>query len=141
MSQTQRQRSACLGLLVVLVSALVAVGPVSAAPPTAAANPAVITTWNSVAASTIPANPAAFLNYAFVHLAMYNAVVGITGEYDQYQWASPAPHNASPEAAAAAAAHRVLLTYFPAAQTTLDAQLAASLAQIPDGGPQDKGVA
>jgi hypothetical protein len=141
MSQTQRQRSAGLGLLVVLVSALVAVGPVSAAPPTAAANPAVIATWNSVAASTIPANPAAFLNYAFVHLAMYNAVVGITGEYDQYQWASPAPHNASPEAAAAAAAHRVLLTYFPAAQTTLDAQLAASLAQIPDGGPQDKGVA
>jgi hypothetical protein len=72
---------------------------------------------------------------------MYNAVVGITGEYEQYRWASPAPHNASPEAAAAAAAHRVLLTYFPAAQATLDAQLAASLDPIADGGPQDKGVA
>jgi hypothetical protein len=71
---------------------------------------------------------------------MYNAVVGITGEYQQYQWSSPAPHNASPEAAAAAAAHRVLVTYFPAATATLDAQLAASLALVPDGGPQDKGI-
>jgi hypothetical protein len=71
---------------------------------------------------------------------MYNAVVGITGEYEQYQWSSPAPHNASPEAAAAAAAHRVLVTYFPAAQATLDAHLAASLALVPDGGPQDKGI-
>jgi hypothetical protein len=124
-----------------LISTLVAATPVSAAPPTAAANPAVITDWNSVAVSTIPGNPAAFLNYALVHLAMYNAVVGITGEYQQYQWQSPAPHNASPEAAAAAAAHRVLVTYFPTAQAALDAHLAASLAPIPDGGPQDKGIA
>ncbi|MDQ2674017.1 MAG: vanadium-dependent haloperoxidase [Chloroflexota bacterium] len=124
-----------------LVISLVGVTPVSAAPPVASANPAVITTWNAVAASTIPPNPAAFLNYAFVHLAMYNAVVGITGEYEQYQWSAPAPHNASPEAAAAAAAHRVLVANFPAAQVNLDAQLAASLALIPDGGPQDKGVA
>jgi hypothetical protein len=114
---------------------------VSAAPPVAAANAAVITTWNSVAISTVPVNPAAFLNYAFVHLAMYNAVVGITGEYQQYQWSAPAPHNASPEAAAAAAAHRVLVTYFPASQAALDAQLVSSLALIPDGGPQDKGIA
>jgi hypothetical protein len=124
-----------------LVTTLVAATPVSAAPPVAAANAAVITTWNSVAISTVPVNPAAFLNYAFVHLAMYNAVVGITGEYEQYQWSAPAPHNASPEAAAAAAAHRVLVTYFPAAKGALDAQLVASLALIPDGGPQDKGIA
>jgi hypothetical protein len=113
---------------------------VSAAPPVAAANAAVITTWNTVAVATIPANPAAFLNYAFVHLAMYNAVVGITGEYQQYRWQSPGPRNASPEAAAAAAAHRVLVTYFPASAATLDAQLADSLALIPDGRPQDRGV-
>jgi hypothetical protein len=119
---------------------LVVASPTAGAPPIAADHPGVITTWNAVAASTIPPNPAAFLNYAFVHLAMYNAVVGITGEYEQYQWSSPAPHNASPEAAAAAAAHRVLVTYFPAAQATLDAHLAASLALVPDGGPQDKGI-
>lgn len=140
MSHTHRHRSARRAVLTMLVTALVATTPVSAAPPPAAANAAVITTWNAVAVSTIPANPAAFLNYAFVHLAMYNAVVGITGAYEQYQWSAPAPHNASPEAAAAAAAHRVLVTYFPSAQATLDAQLAASLALIPDGGPQDKGI-
>jgi hypothetical protein len=128
-------------MLTLLVIALLGATPVSAAPPAAASNAAVITTWNSVAVSTIPANPAAFLNYAFVHLAMYNAVVGITGEYEQYRWASPAAHNASPEAAAAAAAHRVLVTYFPAATATLDAHLAASLGLVPDGGPQDKGIA
>ena len=140
MSHTHSRRSARRAVLTMLITILVAATPVSAAPPVAAANASVITTWNAVAASTIPANPAAFLNYAFVHLAMYNAVVGITGEYDQYQWDSPAPHNASPEAAAAAAAHRVLVTYFPAAQAALDAQLTASLALIPDGGPQDKGI-
>jgi hypothetical protein len=39
---------------------------------------------------------------------------------------------ASREAAAAQAAHDVLLALFPAEQTNLDAELAASLAQIPD---------
>src|SRR5688500_11455661 len=121
-------RSARRVVLALLAIALVGATPVSAAPPPASANPGVITTWNSVAVSTIPAHPAAFLTYAFVHLAMYNAVVGITGEYQQYQWHSPAPHGASPEAAAAAAAHRVLVANFPASQATLDAQLAASLA-------------
>lgn len=140
MPHTHPHRSARRAVLTLLVTALVAATPVSAAPPPASANPGVITTWNAMAASVVPANPAAFLNYAFVHLAMYNAVVGITGEYQQYQWTAPAPHNASPEAAAAAAAHRVLVTYFPAAQATLDAQLTASLALVPDGGPQDKGI-
>jgi hypothetical protein len=125
---------------VLLSLSLVIAMPAAGAPPPGADDAGVITTWNAVAASTIPGNPAAFLNYAFVHLAMYNAVVGITGEYEQYRWASPAPHNASPEAAAAAAAHRVLVTYFPGAKDSLDAHLAASLALVPDGGPQDKGI-
>lgn len=140
MSHIHPHRSARRALLTLLVIATLGAAPVSAAPPPAASNAAVITTWNSIAVSAIPANPAAFLNYAFVHLAMYNAVVGITGEYEPYQWQSPAPHNASPEAAAAAAAHRVLVTYFPASTATFDAHLAASLALIPDGGPQDKGI-
>ena len=42
---------------------------------------------------------------------MYNAVVGITGEYELYRWNALAPKGASPEAAAAAAADRVLDTY------------------------------
>jgi hypothetical protein len=122
---------------------LIAAAPVAAKPPAPAVNPAVITTWNQVAVSTITAggaSPTNFNYFAFVHLAMYNAVVGITGEYEQYRWDKHAPTGASPEAAAAAAAHRILTTYFPAATPTLDAQLAASLALVPDGGAQDKAI-
>jgi hypothetical protein len=122
---------------------MILAAPVGAAQPAPAANAAVITTWNQVAVSTATAagaSPAAFNYFAFTHLAMYNAVVGITGEYDLYRWDKHAPTGASPEAAAAAAAHRVLVNYFPAATTTLDTQLANSLALVPDGGAQDKGV-
>ena len=77
---------------VFVVSAiLVAALPAAGAQPAADADPAVITTWNAIAVSTIAgpvltggagkANAEAFLWYAFVHAAIYNAVVGITGEY------------------------------------------------------------
>jgi hypothetical protein len=62
---------------------------------------------------------------------MYNAVAAITGEYELYRWDGVAPKVAAPEAAAAAAAHRILTNYFPGTNTAnLDAQLAASLANV-----------
>lgn len=117
-----------------------------------AADPAVITTWNAIAVRTIAgpaplgagkANAEAFIWYAFVHAAVYNAVVGITGDYELYKWTDRAPKGASPQAAAAVAAHRVLRNYFggtPTIAASLDADLAASLRQIPDGLPKDQGV-
>src|SRR4029450_2262181 len=48
--------------------------------------------------------------------------------------------NASQDAAAAAAAHEVLVALYPAFQMTLDAQLQASLAQVPDGAGKTQGV-
>ena len=137
---THSRRSARRAVLTLLVIALVAATPVSAAQPAGEADPAVIRDWNAVAAATIPGNPAAFLNYAFVHLAMYNAVVGITGEYEPYEWAVMGPPKASPEAAAAVAAHRILMTNFPAAASNLDAALATSLAGVPDGVRKDQGI-
>lgn len=125
----------------VLILTLAAASPVAAVPPATGKNPAVITTWNQVAVQVIPPNPAAFLNYAFVHLAMYNAVNGITGRYELYRWDGSADMSASPEAAAAAAAHRILSTYFPASAAVIDAQLATSLAAIPAGERRDRGVA
>jgi hypothetical protein len=109
------------------------------------ADPSVITDWNATAVATIvtdagKANAEAFLWYAFEQAAVYNAVVGITGCYELYKWDERGPRGASPEAAAAVAAHRVLLTYFPASQARLDADLAASLAQIPDGRAERQGV-
>jgi len=135
----RRGTAATLVLMILLATA----APVAAVPSATGKNAAVITTWNQVAVSVIPPNPAAFLNYAFVHLAMYNAVNGITGTYELYRWDEHADMSASPEAAAAAAAHRVLSTYFPAqaAALNIDAQLAASLAAIPSGERRDRGAA
>jgi hypothetical protein len=133
----RRSSAAALVLLILLATAT----PAAAVPSATGKNAAVITTWNQVAVSVIPPNPAAFLNYAFVHLAMYNAVNGITGRYELYRWDGHADMSASPEAAAAAAAHRILSTYFPAQAAALDTQLAASLAAIPSGERRDRGAA
>ena len=134
-----RRAATALLLSLTLVSATPAVG----SQPPGADDAGVITAWNGVAASTIPGNPAAFLNYAIVHLAMYNAVVGITGEYALYQWNVRGPAKASSEAAAAVAAHRVLMSYFggtPAVATALRVQLDESLRAVPDGVRKDQGV-
>jgi hypothetical protein len=105
----------------------------------------VITFWNGVAVSVIvtdagKANAEAFLWYAFEQAAVYNAVVGITGRYEPYKWHPDAPADASPRAAAATAAYRVLLTYFPASQARLDAAYSTSLDQIPDGIAKERGI-
>ena len=140
-------RSARRVALALLVITLAAAAPVSAAPPVPAANAAVINTWNQLAVSTVTAGapgPTAFNYFAFVHLAMYNAVVGITGEYELYRWTAEAPESASPEAAAAAAAHRVLRAYFGANKAVaqnLNRQLEASLALVPNGAAKLRGVA
>jgi hypothetical protein len=109
------------------------------------ADPAVIRDWNATAVATIvvdagKANAEAFLWYGFVQAAVYNAVVGITREYELYEWNKRGPHAASPEAAAAAAAHRLLSYYFPASQARLDTQLAASLAGVADGSAKQQGI-
>jgi hypothetical protein len=110
-----------------------------------AADPTVVRDWNETAVATIvtdagKANAEALLWYAFEQAAVYNAVVGITRRYEPYRWDVRGPRHASPEAAAAAAAHRVLLTYFPASQARLDAELAESLGRIPDGRAEREGV-
>ena len=71
---------------------------------------------------------------------IYNAVVGIDGRYEPYRFHARARHHSSDQAAAVAAAHRVLVTYSPSAQATLDAAYAASLSQIPDGRAKRRGV-
>src|SRR5262245_52887238 len=113
----------------VIFALLASVGVIAALPVSggaqapAAASPGAITAWNEIAVNTI-AGPApngaakgaaeANMWLGFVHAAVYNAVNGITGKYDLYKWptGAQAPKGASPQAAAAAAAHRVLKTYF-----------------------------
>src|SRR5579863_980218 len=106
----------------------------------------VVTDWNTVASTTIVTNagknPAASaVWFAYSSLAVYDAVNAITGQYQPFYYRIAAPTNASIGAAAAAAAHRVLVNYFPSQQTALDSQFATSLAGIADGGDKTAGVA
>lgn len=106
----------------------------------------VVTDWNSIASTTIVTNGGkapgpSSVWFAYSSIAVYDAVNAITGHYQPFYYRFSAPANASVGAAAAAAAHRVLVNYFPAQQTSLDSQFATSLAGVSDGGDKTAGVA
>lgn len=65
---------------------------------------------------------------AIFHLAVHDAVNGITGEYETYLSPASPPETASPVAAAIAAAHHALEQLFPADNVMLDELYANSLA-------------
>src|SRR5258705_1420523 len=80
-------------------------------------------------------------SFAIMHAAIYDAVNAIDRKHRPYLVRlSGVPRDASQEAAAAAAAHEVLVALYPAFKTTLDAQLQQSLAQIPDGNGNAEGI-
>lgn len=102
---------------------------------TLAANADVITDWNL---TTVSATKTAGLNSnlgsridAIEAIAAYDAVNSIRQFGKPYHYY--APNTGSAQAAAAQAAHDVLVHYFPAQQSNLDAHLASSLAAITDG--------
>jgi hypothetical protein len=76
-----------------------------------------------------------------VHGAVFDAVNGIEGGYAPYLVTRRAPIWASEDAAAAVAAHDVLVGLLPAQQATLDAALVSSLAAVADGPAETAGVA
>jgi hypothetical protein len=75
-----------------------------------------------------------------VHLAMFDAVNAIRPRYRPYLTLPAPPEGASPEAAAASAAHGVLVRLFPAQKASLLIALNASLAAIPAGQGKADGV-
>lgn len=77
---------------------------------------------------------------AMVHLAMHDAVNAVDRQYQPYAHATM-DTQADAVAAAATAAHRVLAGLFPAQAASLDARLADSLAAVPDGRAETKGIA
>src|SRR5687767_8993936 len=77
---------------------------------------------------------------AIFHLAVHDAINGITGEYETYLSPSSPPENASPVAAAIAAAHHALKILFPGNDMMLDEHYANSLAAH-GLSPADPGVA
>jgi hypothetical protein len=112
----------------------------------AAAQQDVVLQWNEIAVNTMLAqspglNPFAQARFlAITQLAVFEAVNAITDEYEPYLGTVQAPEGASAEAAAIAAAHRVLRTYFAASGMALDTARATSLAAIPNGQSKDDGV-
>ena len=98
----------------------------------------VIADWNMTALSILKseeANPANALSaLADVHVAMFEAMNFIEGRYVSHLTVKPpAPIAVSSDAAAAAAAHYVLVQLYPGKSALLDAALARSLAQVPEG--------
>jgi hypothetical protein len=101
--------------------------------------------WNKIAVDTAVANrqnPFAQARYAaIVQLAVFEAVNAVTGQYRPYLGTIVARPGASADAAAVQAAYDVLVNYFSNSQTSLQLQLAASLALIPDGQSKQDGIA
>jgi len=95
----------------------------------------VVTDWNAIAVSTVLADTLPnrqSRDLAIVHAAVFDAMNAIRRSYTPALVSIRAKGYASREAAAAQAAHDVLLALFPAQQADLDTKLAASLTQIPD---------
>src|SRR5215472_1126988 len=118
-----KQRNPAGVLLLVLITGL----------PAVARN--VVTDWTAIASTAIVKNGgkapgASGVWFAYTTIAMYDAVSAITGDYRPFYYQGSGPQNASIDAAAAAAAHRVLVNYFPTQQSDLDSQFNASLAAI-----------
>jgi hypothetical protein len=102
--------------------------------------------WDTVATQAFSASgltsAEGFLIFGYVSAAVYDSVMATEGGYEPFAVDADARDGASPQAAVAAAAHRVLVEYLPAQQATiLDPALAASLATIPDGQAKADGVA
>jgi hypothetical protein len=91
--------------------------------------------WNAVAAAAVSgAVPAAQLRVmATMHLAMHDAVNSIEPRYKPYGFSIAVHMRASQDAAAASAAHDVLVAMLPARKPAFDAVLARSLSRIAEG--------
>ncbi|XVU29807.1 vanadium-dependent haloperoxidase [Actinoplanes sp. CA-054009] len=92
--------------------------------------------WNGFALDAVRVTRAtdadAARMYAMVNVAMYDAVNGLAGGRARTPALVPGsgPRNADPQAAAASAAHEVLVALDPARAAAYDARLAADLARL-----------
>jgi hypothetical protein len=75
-----------------------------------------------------------------LHLAMFEAVNAIERRYAPYRLNLSGDRSTSKEAAAASAAHEVLIAVYPDQKATLDEMLSRSLAAVAEGEPKAKGI-
>ena len=106
----------------------------------------VVTEWNAIAQNaivTIAAQPIqrSQLWMTLVHVAIYDAVTSINGEYEPFKVTPAHLRPASRDAAAIAAAHGILVRLLPSQQSTLDTTRENSLNKIRDGVKKENGIA
>jgi membrane-associated phospholipid phosphatase len=101
--------------------------------------------WNDVLLQTVKADrtapPMAARNMAMVHVAVYDAVNAVHRSHCPYRVDAVPPPGTDARAAAAAAAHDVLVALYPRQARRLDAALDEALTAVPDGVGRDEGVA
>jgi membrane-associated phospholipid phosphatase len=135
-----------------VVAATAAIGATALAGSTHAAESAtpssaggsVVVQWNRTLLSLVqtpgaqPATIQPTRDFAIMSAAVYDAVDATDPDHPQYLLHLKARHGASPDAAAAQAAHDVLVALFPKSRTELDQQLAADLNDLrPDRARSD----
>ena len=115
-----------------------------------AARADVVLQWNEIAVNALIASGQSPFSQArlmsITQLAVFEAVNRITGDYKPYLGTVEAPVGARADAAAVAAAYRVLKNYisavtFPAVVASLDASYMTSLAAIPNSQAKTDGIA
>ena len=124
--------------------AIVLAGAFAVALMTTPARSDVVMDWNAKADAIgiekqVP-NASNARGQAMLHVAMFEAVNAIDRRYAPYKLNLVADRTASREAAAASAAHDVLLALYPDQKPDLDAALAASLAGIDETDAKSKGI-
>src|SRR5215510_10295430 len=102
--------------------------------------------WNDIAVNSIVGiaqqrPERGMIRLAMVHIAIYDALNAIAGyPFTPYTGKLDVVFPASADAAAATAAHDVLVALFPDQQTQLDSKYEASLAAIGDGAEKSNGI-
>lgn len=105
-----------------------------------------VTSWDLVGTQAVTAAaltpPEGHTIFAYVGIAVYDAVMAVEGGYGSFAVDVDPPVAASSEAAVAAAAHRILEHYLPGQEASIiDPAYVASLATIAGGAAKANGIA
>jgi membrane-associated phospholipid phosphatase len=107
--------------------------------------PDVVFRWNEMILTAIKTDrtppPMAARNLAIIHAAIYDAVNSIYRTHRAYHVDAKPRGETSAEAAAAVAAHRVLVVLYPRQVERFDEALDESLDSIPEGPAKENGIA
>ncbi|HSW22827.1 MAG TPA: vanadium-dependent haloperoxidase [Burkholderiaceae bacterium] len=109
-----------------------------------AAQADVVTDWHDIAMASFAQSGtpllAATRTLALTHAAMFDAINAVERRYMPYGSRAEAAPGTSAEAAASAAAHKVLATLLPARAKELEQAHRSALASTPEGAARERGV-